>query len=100
MKLQLFSFDFEECTLSFSVPKEIMHSRSFGNVPGGVEVDLGAITNDATLGIKELPNTAANTGSPKLVEPLQRVFSLLKQGEYLIAEIELSNVLNQLRAGA
>jgi predicted RNA-binding Zn-ribbon protein involved in translation (DUF1610 family) len=59
MKLIMHSFDFEECTLTFSVPKEIMHSRSFGNVPGGVEVDLGAITKDATLGIKVLPATDA-----------------------------------------
>ena len=49
MKLKMQSFDFEECTLTFRVPKEIMHSRSFGNVPGGVEVDIGAITGDAAL---------------------------------------------------
>jgi len=53
MKLKMFAFDFEKCTLEFSVPKEIMHTRSFGNVPGGVEVDMVAITGDATLGTME-----------------------------------------------
>lgn len=57
MKLKMHSFDFGECTLTFSVPKEIMHSNSFGNVPGGVEVDLVAITKNAALGIKELAAT-------------------------------------------
>jgi hypothetical protein len=59
MKLKMHSFDFEECTLTFSVPKEIMHGNSFGNVPGGVEVDLVAITKNAALGIKELAATDA-----------------------------------------
>ena len=54
MRLKMHSFDFEECTLTFSVPKDIMHSQSFGNVPGGVEVDLGVITGNAALGSKEL----------------------------------------------
>jgi hypothetical protein len=53
MKLKMFALDFEKCTLEFSVPKEIMHTRSFGNVPGGVEVDMVAITGDATLGSSE-----------------------------------------------
>jgi hypothetical protein len=53
MKLKMHSFDFEECTLTFSVPKEIMHGNSFGNVPGGVKVDLVAITNNAALGAVE-----------------------------------------------
>ena len=49
MKLIMHSFDFEECTLTFSVPESIMSTRGFGYVPGGVEVDLFAITKDATL---------------------------------------------------
>ena len=53
MKLLMHSFDFEECTLTFSVPVGIMKSRGFANVPGGVEVDLAAITKDASLGIVE-----------------------------------------------
>ena len=53
MKLKMHSFDFEECTLTFSVPKEVMHSNGFGNVPGGVEVDLVAITKNAALGAVE-----------------------------------------------
>ncbi len=66
MKLKMHSFDFGECTLTFSVPKEIMHSNSFGNVPGGVEVDLVAITKNAALGIKEL----AATDSQQLKESI------------------------------
>ena len=67
MKLKMHSFDFGECTLTFSVPKEIMHSNSFGNVPGGVEVDLVAITRNAALEAKPEQHTttvcqnAANT---------------------------------------
>jgi hypothetical protein len=53
MKLKMHSFDFEECTLTFSVPKEIMDSNGFGNVPGGVEVDLVAITKNAALDTAE-----------------------------------------------
>jgi hypothetical protein len=53
MKLKMHSFDFEECTLTFSVPKEIMDSNGFGNVPGGVEVDLVATTKNAALGTAE-----------------------------------------------
>lgn len=60
MKLKLHSFDFEECTLTFSIPKEIMHCQMFGNVPGGVEVDLGAITGNSDLGIKELAEQTTN----------------------------------------
>ena len=63
MKLKMHSFDFGECTLTFSVPKEIVDSNSFGNVPGGVEVDLVAITRNAALGTVEAkpeqPTTAA-----------------------------------------
>lgn len=65
MKLKMYSFDFEECTLTFRVPKEIMHSRSFGNVPGGVEVDLDAITGDAALNTAESANTSHNKPSAK-----------------------------------
>jgi hypothetical protein len=53
MKLKMHSFDFEECTLTFSVPKDIMHSQTFSFVLDGVEVDLGIITGNAALGIKE-----------------------------------------------
>jgi len=66
MKLKMHSFDFGECTLTFSVPKEIMHSNSFGNVPGGVEVDLVAITKNAALGIKELAATDAQQPQPAM----------------------------------
>lgn len=53
MKLKLHSFDFEECTLTFSIPKDIMHSNRFGNVPEGVEVDLAAITQNSEHGIEK-----------------------------------------------
>jgi hypothetical protein len=67
MKLKMHSFDFGECTLTFSVPKEIMHSNSFGNVPGGVEVDLVAITKNAALGIKELAATDTQQPQPESI---------------------------------
>lgn len=66
MKLKMHSFDFGECTLTFSVPKEIMHSNRFGNVSGGVEVDLVAITKNAALGIKELAATDAQQPQPAM----------------------------------
>jgi hypothetical protein len=62
MKLKMHSFDFEECTLTFSVPKEIMHSNGFGNVPCGVEVDLVAITGNAALGSVEAKPEQHTTG--------------------------------------
>jgi hypothetical protein len=61
MKLKMHSVDFEECALTFSVPKEIMHTRSFGNVPEGVEVDIGAITGDAALNTAESAQKAHNS---------------------------------------
>jgi hypothetical protein len=60
MKLKMHSFDFEECTLTFSVPKNIMHSNSFGNVSEGVEVDLVAITRNAALKTVEAGQPAHN----------------------------------------
>lgn len=56
MKLKLNSFDFEKCELTFHVPKEIMRNNSFGNVQGGVEVDMVAITKNAALKSVESPS--------------------------------------------
>jgi hypothetical protein len=61
MKLKMHSFDFEECTLTFSVPKDIMHNNSFGNVRGGVEIDLVAITGNAALKTVEAGQPAHNS---------------------------------------
>jgi hypothetical protein len=61
MKLKMHSFDFKKCTLTFSVPKEVMYGNSFGNVPGGVDVDLVAITRNAALGTVE--NSSPHNGT-------------------------------------
>lgn len=57
MKLTLHSFDFEEETLTFRVPKNVLLSNSFGAIPEGVEVDLAPVTGNTALGIKVLPTT-------------------------------------------
>lgn len=59
MKLTLHSFDFEEETVTFRVPKNVLLSNSFGAVPEGVDVDLAPVTGNAALGIKVLPTTDA-----------------------------------------
>jgi len=43
MKLELFGFDFEESTITFAVPPEIMNSRRWG--AGKAEVDLSEISD-------------------------------------------------------
>jgi len=92
MKLKMDSFDFEKCTLTFSVPKEIMRSRSFGNVPGGVEVDLGIITKDATLGVGKAAETPDNKAKDAIafVEKVAKISTI----EYA-AHQELIGIVNE-----
>ena len=75
------SFDFEEHTLTFSVPKHIMNTKSFGNVPGGVEVDLAAITKDASLGIKVAQNSTSTQHAKGSICPF------FKHGEKCFSEM-------------
>lgn len=70
MKLKISFFDFEKCEIGFNVPKEIMWHERFGNVPNGVDVDLGAITGNAALGIKELAATDSQQPKVKTLKPI------------------------------
>lgn len=92
------SFDFEECTLTFSVPVGIMNSRGFANVPGGVEVDLAAITKDASLGIKEAASsTSTNKIKAEIADKLE-VAKTSGRSDMLITCETLNKWLRQLQA--
>lgn len=98
MKLKLHSFDFGENLLTFSVPMEIMHTNRWGNVPGGVEVDVGAITGNAALGIKELAATDSQQLQAKIAARVEVAIRCLEDSCKEEAVQQLMEVKRQLSA--